>query len=76
MRVVKWGTSLAIRLPAAIVEALALRAGDEIEVRVAPSCGVEIDRGQAREHALTTIRSFRKALPSGWNFDREEASER
>ena len=32
MRVVKWGSSLAIRLPAALVEAVQLKAGDDIEI--------------------------------------------
>ena len=35
MRVSKWGNSLAIRLPASVVEALKLREGDEIEVLLA-----------------------------------------
>ena len=35
MQVAKWGNSLAIRLPAALVEALELRDGDEIEVHIA-----------------------------------------
>ncbi|WP_254070309.1 AbrB/MazE/SpoVT family DNA-binding domain-containing protein [Acidisphaera sp. L21] len=35
MQVAKWGNSLAIRLPADVVEILQLRAADEIEIRVA-----------------------------------------
>lgn len=35
MQVSKWGNSLAIRLPAAVVKALKLHAGDDIEVVVA-----------------------------------------
>lgn len=35
MRVTKWSSSLAIRLPAALVEALDLKPGDEVEVQVA-----------------------------------------
>ena len=35
MRVSKWGNSLADRLPAAVVEALSLREGDDIEIAVA-----------------------------------------
>ena len=35
MQVAKWGNSLAIRLPAAVVEALELKEGDEIEIHVA-----------------------------------------
>ena len=32
MQVSKWGNSLAIRLPASVVEALRLKEGDEVEV--------------------------------------------
>ncbi|TIX53549.1 MAG: AbrB/MazE/SpoVT family DNA-binding domain-containing protein, partial [Mesorhizobium sp.] len=35
MQVAKWGNSLAVRLPAVVVEALELKEGDEIEIHVA-----------------------------------------
>ena len=35
MQVSKWGNSLAVRLPAAVVEALGLKDGDQVEVQVA-----------------------------------------
>ena len=35
MRVPKWGKRLAIRLPSAVVEAMVLREGDDIEVVIA-----------------------------------------
>jgi antitoxin component of MazEF toxin-antitoxin module len=35
MQVLKWGDSLAVRLPAAVVEALGLKEGDDIEIDVA-----------------------------------------
>jgi antitoxin MazE len=31
----KWGNSLAIRIPTAVVEVLELKEGDEVEMRVA-----------------------------------------
>jgi antitoxin MazE len=34
MRVSKWGNSLAIRLPLAVVKALALKEGDQVDVRI------------------------------------------
>ncbi|MCB1657695.1 MAG: AbrB/MazE/SpoVT family DNA-binding domain-containing protein, partial [Pseudomonadales bacterium] len=37
MQVCKWGNSLAIRLPAVVVEALALHEGDDIEIKIADS---------------------------------------
>jgi antitoxin MazE len=35
MRVVKWGDGLAVHLPAEIVEALGLKEGDDIDIRIA-----------------------------------------
>jgi antitoxin MazE len=35
MQVAKWGNSLAVRLPASVVDALELKEGDEIEIHVA-----------------------------------------
>nr|WP_257128471.1 AbrB/MazE/SpoVT family DNA-binding domain-containing protein [Burkholderia sp. MSMB1459WGS] len=34
MQVAKWGNSLAVRLPASVVDALELREGDDIEIVV------------------------------------------
>jgi antitoxin MazE len=76
MRVAKWGNSLAIRLPSAVVEALALKDGDEVEVHVAGERAFEIERDQSRQRALERIRAFRKKLPPDWKFDRDEANTR
>ena len=76
MQVSKWGNSLAVRLPAAVVEALELKEGDQIEVRVAGSREFEIDRDRSREKALERLRQLRRPLPAGFKFDREEANER
>jgi antitoxin MazE len=76
MQVSKWGNSLAIRLPAAVVEALDLKEGDQIEVRVAGKRTFEIDRDRAAENAMETIRRLRRPLPADFKFDRLEANER
>ena len=76
MQVSKWGNSLAIRLPASVVEALQLKAGDEVEVHVADDRAFGIARDRSRERALVRIRAFRKELPPDWKFDREEANAR
>lgn len=76
MQVTRWGNSLAIRLPAAVVEALSLKEGDDIEVRVVDERTFDIDRDRSRERALERIRKLRKPLPPGWRFDRDEANER
>ena len=76
MQVSKWGNSLAIRLPASVVEALELKAGDDIEIRVAGSRAFEVGRDQSRQRALETLRKLRRPFPPGFVFDREEAHER
>jgi antitoxin MazE len=76
MQVTRWGNSLAIRLPAAVVEALALKEGDDIEVRVSGDRRFTIDRDQKRVAALDAIRKLRRPLPDGWTFDRDDANER
>jgi antitoxin MazE len=76
MQVARWGNSLAIRLPAAVVEMLGLKEGDDIEVNVVGTHAFEIDRDRTREQALARVRSLRKPLPAGWRFDRDEASSR
>ena len=76
MQVSKWGNSLAIRLPASVVEALGLKEGDHIEVRLASDRIFGVDRDRSRERALQRIRAFRKQLPPDWKFDREDANAR
>jgi antitoxin MazE len=76
VRVAKWGNSLAIRLPGAVVQALELKEGDEIEVHVVGERSFDVARDDSRERALARIRGLRKDLPAGWKFDREEANAR
>ncbi len=76
MQVSKWGNSLAIRLPASVVEALELKEGDNVEVHVANDRAFYIDRDRSREQALARIRALVKQLPPGWKFDREDANAR
>ena len=76
MQVAKWGNSLAIRLPSAVVEALNLKEGDNIEIRVAGERTFDVELDRSRLRALETIRNLRRPLPSGWKFDRDDANAR
>ncbi|HWO31355.1 MAG TPA: AbrB/MazE/SpoVT family DNA-binding domain-containing protein [Candidatus Acidoferrum sp.] len=76
MQVSKWGNSLAVRLPAAVVDALDLREGDQIEIRIASDRVFEVGRDQSKHHALARLRKLRRPLPPGFIFDREEANAR
>jgi antitoxin MazE len=76
MQVSKWGNSLAVRLPASVVDALELKEGDEIEIRVAGDRKFEVRRDRSRERALARLRKLRRPLPRGFVFDRVEANAR
>ena len=76
MQVSKWGNSLAIRLPAAVVEALELKEGDDVEIQIAGARAFEVGRDQSRQRALARLRKLSRPLPPGFVFDREEANER
>ena len=76
MQVAKWGNSLAVRLPAMVVEALELKEGDEVEVRIADARAFEVSRKPDREDLLERLRGFRGRLPVDWKFDREEVNAR
>lgn len=76
MQVSKWGNSLAVRIPAAVVEALNLKEGDQIEIRIAGEREFEVSRDRSREEALARLRRLRRPLPHGFRFSREEANER
>jgi len=76
MRVARWGNSLAVRLPSAIVEALGLQEGDDIDIRIAGERAFDIEPDKGRERAIERIRALRKPLPPDWKFDRDEANER
>ena len=76
MQVAKWGNSLAVRLPAAVVEALGLKEGDEIEINVSDASRFGIARKPGRAELLARLRTFRGRLPAEFKFDREEANAR
>jgi antitoxin MazE len=76
VQVAKWGNSLAVRLPATVVEALQLKAGDEIEIHVADAQTFAVARKPGRDELLKRLRDFRGRLPVDFKFDRDEANAR
>jgi antitoxin MazE len=76
MQVAKWGNSLAVRLPAKVVEALSLRAGDEIEIHVLGVREFAVERKPDRAALLAKLRAFRGRLPEDFKFSRDDANER
>lgn len=76
MQVAKWGNSLAVRLPASIIEVLGLREGDDIEFHVADAHHMGVVRKLGREEMLKRLRAYRGRLPADFKFDRDEANAR
>jgi antitoxin MazE len=76
MRVTKWGNSLGIRIPAAVVDALDLKEGDDIEIVVADARSFGVKRAAGARAILQRLRKYRGRLPADFSFDRLEANER
>ncbi len=76
MQVAKWGNSLAVRLPAAVVEALQLKEGDEIEIQLADERVFAVARKPGREDWLKRLRAFRGRMPADFKFDRDDGNAR
>jgi antitoxin MazE len=76
MQVSKWGNSLAIRLPTAVVNALGLKEGDQIEIQVAGKRSFDVAKTASARELLARLRKFRGTLPANFKFDRLEANER
>ena len=74
MQVAKWGNSLAVRLPASVVEALELREGDDIEIIVDGSRRFAVRKKPTPDELLEKLRSFRGKLPADFKFSRTEAN--
>ncbi len=78
MRVAKWGNSLAVRLPADVVETLGLKEGDELDFNADPAntYSLALIRRLTKAEAMEKLRSLRGLMPADYKFDRDEANER
>jgi antitoxin MazE len=76
MKVSKWGSSLAVRLPAVVVEALDLKEGDEIEISIAGKREFKVARDRSKERAIERLRQIKWSFPPDFKFHRDEINER
>ncbi len=78
MKVSKWGNSLAVRLPAEVVEALNLKEGDEIDLRsdLQNTVSLQVVRRLSKDELVESLKRFRGMRPDDYVFDRDEANER
>jgi antitoxin MazE len=72
MKVAKWGNSLAVRLPADIVDALGIKEGDEIAL-VPGESGLAVTRIPDRLELLRQFREKHRGMrPADYKFNRDE----
>lgn len=76
MRVAKWGNSLAVRLPASVVEALDLSPGDNIDIHISGDRAFSVEKTPRARELLAKLRKYRGRLPPDFKFNRLEANER
>ena len=76
MMVSRWGNSLGVRLPRALVDDLGLKPGDELEVVAATAARIEVAKDASRAQAIDRMRARGLRFPEGYAFDRDEANAR
>ena len=79
VKVSKWGNSLAIRLPAEMVEKLGLKEGDELIEESGSSEGnLVLKRKKTLAEMWARVAAIRSKVkrPEGYKFDRDEANSR
>lgn len=76
MQVSKWGNSLAIRLPRAVVDNLGLKLGDRLEIVSATPERIVLAKDERRVRAVERMRARGWRLPEDYAFDRDDANVR
>jgi antitoxin MazE len=75
MKVVRWGNSLAVRLPAKLVRELGLAEGDRIDL-IRDSDALRVRRPPRTRDVLDNLRKFRGRLPANDRIGRDDAHSR
>lgn len=76
MQVSKWGNSLAVRLPVALVDKLQLKEGDHVALEAIGGDRLGLSRQAGIDAAFEKLRKLRGRVPANFKFDREEANRR
>ena len=76
MQVAKWGNSLAVRLPKALVDEMRLQPGDQVEIEPAGDRKIGLRKVDPAAEFLERLRAFQDPLAEGYTFDRDEANAR
>jgi antitoxin MazE len=75
MQVSKWGNSLAVRIPANLVQALGLKEGEEIDLHMVGARSFEVAKKPDLPAMLERLHKLRGRLPANFHFDRVDAND-
>jgi antitoxin MazE len=73
VKIAKWGNSLAIRLPATLVDDLGLKEGDDVQLRRAPDGALDLAVEPSVEEWFDRVRAMGPLVPAGYAFKRRDA---
>ena len=76
MLVSRWGNSLGVRLPQALVNDLGIKPGDDLDVVAATPTRIVVAKDERRAQAVDRMRARALLLPEGYAFDRDAANTR
>ena len=76
MLVSRWGNSLGVRIPRALVDTLGLKPGDELEVVASTATRIVVAKDDRRARAVDRMRGRAWPVPEGYAFDRDDANAR
>jgi len=76
MQVSKWGNSLAVRLPKALVEELGLKEGDDVDVTSTDAQTIVISKSDDKGDFLVRLRVLQKPKPAEFVWNRDDANTR
>jgi antitoxin MazE len=74
MQVEKWGNSLAVRLPVALIDELGLKEGDDIQITVKARDKMEVEKKPGVEELLVILSKYSGRVPLDFKFDRDDAT--
>lgn len=76
MQVSKWGNSLAVRLPKALVEKLGLKEGDDVDVTATDAQTIVLSKCDDKGDFIVKLRVLQKPKPAGFVWNRDDANTR
>jgi antitoxin MazE len=76
LRILKWGNSLAVRLPKELVEKLGIAEGDDVDVTSPDAQTIMISKKDGKNDFFVKLRVLQKPKPEGSGWSRDDPNAR